>query len=188
MYFLGFRVTILDNPFGAPIDLGWVGLPFTLLWIVGIINALNLVDGLDGLAGGVALVAVATLFVISFHDVQPMMMLFCAALGGAILGFLFYNFNPASIFMGDTGSMFLGFVLAVSYDQDQPQAVHRDHRRTDHPRVPDSRHVVSRDGPARAAWEADVPRRSRAHPPSVCWRSASAIARRYLLLYGVCVF
>ena len=86
----------------------------TLLWIVGVVNAMNLIDGLDGLAGGVALVAVATTFVISFQRGEPLMMLFCAALGGSILGFLFYNFNPASIFMGDTGSMFLGFILAAS--------------------------------------------------------------------------
>jgi UDP-GlcNAc:undecaprenyl-phosphate GlcNAc-1-phosphate transferase len=75
---------------------------------------MNLIDGLDGLAGGVALVAVSTIFLISVHHVQPLMILFCAALAGAVVGFLFYNFNPASIFMGDTGSMFLGFVLATS--------------------------------------------------------------------------
>lgn len=114
MYYLGFRVTAIANPFGGPILLGVVSFPFTLLWIVGIINALNIIDGLDGLAGGVALVAVSTIFLISFHRNQPLMILFCAALAGSILGFLFYNFNPASIFMGDTGSMFLGFVLATS--------------------------------------------------------------------------
>ena len=75
---------------------------------------MNLIDGLDGLAGGVALVAVITTFLVSLQRGHPLMILFCAALGGAILGFLFYNFNPASIFMGDTGSMFLGFVLATS--------------------------------------------------------------------------
>jgi UDP-GlcNAc:undecaprenyl-phosphate GlcNAc-1-phosphate transferase len=114
MYYLGFRVDVIANPFGGPIMLGWVALPFTLLWIVGVINALNLIDGLDGLAGGVALVAVCTIFLVSFQRGEPLMILFCAALAGAIIGFLFYNFNPASIFMGDTGSMFLGFVLATS--------------------------------------------------------------------------
>ena len=114
MYGLGFRVTEIAHPFGESIHLGWVSLPFTLFWIVGIINAMNLVDGLDGLAGGVALVAVSTILVVSVHNVQPLMILFCAALAGSIVGFLFYNFNPASIFMGDTGSMFLGFVLATS--------------------------------------------------------------------------
>ena len=114
MYFLGFRVEEIANPFGSPLTLGWISLPFTLLWVVGVINAMNLIDGLDGLAGGVALVAVSTIFLVSLQRSQPLMILFCASLGGAILGFLFYNFNPASIFMGDTGSMFLGFVLATS--------------------------------------------------------------------------
>jgi UDP-GlcNAc:undecaprenyl-phosphate GlcNAc-1-phosphate transferase len=114
VYFLGFRVEEIANPFGNPIALGWAALPFTLIWVVGVINAMNLIDGLDGLAGGVALVAVSTIFLVSLQRGQPLMILFCASLGGAILGFLFYNFNPASIFMGDTGSMFLGFILATS--------------------------------------------------------------------------
>lgn len=114
VYALGFRVDTIANPFGDPIALGWAALPFTLVWVVGVINAMNLIDGLDGLAGGVALVAVSTIFLVSMQRGQPLMILFCASLGGAILGFLFYNFNPASIFMGDTGSMFLGFILATS--------------------------------------------------------------------------
>jgi UDP-GlcNAc:undecaprenyl-phosphate GlcNAc-1-phosphate transferase len=114
MYALGYRIDILTNPFGAPLHLGWIGLPFTVLWIAGVINAMNLIDGLDGLAGGVAFIAVATIFVIALVGAQPLMILFTAALAGAVLGFLFYNFNPATIFMGDTGSMFLGFVLATT--------------------------------------------------------------------------
>jgi UDP-GlcNAc:undecaprenyl-phosphate GlcNAc-1-phosphate transferase len=114
VYFLGFRVESIANPFGDTIRLGWAALPFTMFWVVGVVNAMNLIDGLDGLAGGVALVAVTTIFIVSLQLGQPLMILFCAALGGAILGFLFYNFNPASIFMGDTGSMFLGFVLATA--------------------------------------------------------------------------
>jgi UDP-GlcNAc:undecaprenyl-phosphate GlcNAc-1-phosphate transferase len=117
MYHLGFRIDALANPFGAPIFLGWASIPFTLLWFVGVINALNLIDGLDGLAGGVSMAAVLTTFLISLQRAHPLMMLFSAALAGAILGFLFYNFNPASIFMGDTGSMFLGFVLAAGATQ-----------------------------------------------------------------------
>jgi UDP-GlcNAc:undecaprenyl-phosphate GlcNAc-1-phosphate transferase len=114
MYWFGFRVDSIANPFGEAISLGWLALPFTLLWFVGVINAMNLIDGLDGLAGGVALVAVATTFAISVERGHPLMILICASVAGAIIGFLFYNFNPASIFMGDTGSMFLGFVLAAS--------------------------------------------------------------------------
>jgi UDP-GlcNAc:undecaprenyl-phosphate/decaprenyl-phosphate GlcNAc-1-phosphate transferase len=114
MYKLGYRIEAVANPFGTELQLGWMSLPFTLFWIVGVINAMNLIDGLDGLAGGVALVAVLTTFLISLQRAHPLMVLFSGALAGAILGFLFYNFNPATIFMGDTGSMFLGFVLASS--------------------------------------------------------------------------
>src|SRR5207237_10057622 len=88
--------------------------PVTVLWIVGIINAINLIDGLDGLAGGVALCAVVTNLIVSSMQPHHMMTLCMATLAGALLGFLFYNFNPASIFLGDTGSLFLGYVLAVS--------------------------------------------------------------------------
>jgi UDP-GlcNAc:undecaprenyl-phosphate GlcNAc-1-phosphate transferase len=90
-----------------------LSLPFTLLWIVGVINAMNLIDGLDGLAGGVAFFGVGTNFILSLMRGDVVMCLLMAALAGAILGFLIFNFNPASIFMGDTGSMFLGFVLAA---------------------------------------------------------------------------
>jgi UDP-GlcNAc:undecaprenyl-phosphate GlcNAc-1-phosphate transferase len=122
LYKMGFRIEALANPLGEPILLGWASVPFTLLWIVGVINALNLIDGLDGLAGGVALVAVLTTFLVSLQRGHPLMMLFSSALAGSIVGFLFYNFNPASIFMGDTGSMFLGFVLAATAIQTNQKA------------------------------------------------------------------
>ncbi len=114
MYYLGFRIDRIANPFGPDLELGLLAIPFTLCWFVGVVNAMNLIDGLDGLAGGVALFAVGTTFVVAFNQPNPLMMLFMAAVGGAVLGFLIYNFNPATIFMGDTGSMFLGFVLAAS--------------------------------------------------------------------------
>ncbi len=113
LYAIGFRIEILSWPFGPPLALGMLALPFTILWIVGVINAINLIDGLDGLAGGVALFVVATNFILAFSRHDVLVSLAMAALGGAILGFLVFNFNPASIFMGDTGSMFLGFVLAA---------------------------------------------------------------------------
>jgi UDP-GlcNAc:undecaprenyl-phosphate/decaprenyl-phosphate GlcNAc-1-phosphate transferase len=113
LYLLGFRVELIANPFGAELALGALSLPFTLLWIVGVVNALNLIDGLDGLAGGVAFFGVSTNFILSLVRGDVVMCLLMAALAGAILGFLVFNFNPASIFMGDTGSMFLGFVLAA---------------------------------------------------------------------------
>jgi UDP-GlcNAc:undecaprenyl-phosphate GlcNAc-1-phosphate transferase len=115
VYALGFRIDFIANPFGgAPVVLGPMALPFTMLWIVGLVNAMNLIDGLDGLAGGVAFAAIAATFAIAVLHGQPLMVLFAGALGGAVLGFLFYNVNPATIFMGDTGSMFLGFVLATT--------------------------------------------------------------------------
>ncbi|HUB05950.1 MAG TPA: MraY family glycosyltransferase, partial [Myxococcales bacterium] len=82
--------------------------------IVGVVNAFNLIDGLDGLAGGIAFFSVATTFVLAFSHHDVLMSLYMASLAGAVLGFLIFNFNPASIFMGDSGSMFLGFVLAAT--------------------------------------------------------------------------
>lgn len=114
MYFAGFRIEHVALPMGIFIDLGITALPLTMLWIAGVINAMNLIDGLDGLAGGVAFIAVITIFTLAALRGEPLMVLFTAALAGAILGFLLYNFNPATIFMGDTGSMFLGFVLATT--------------------------------------------------------------------------
>jgi UDP-GlcNAc:undecaprenyl-phosphate GlcNAc-1-phosphate transferase len=113
LFAAGNRIESLSLPFVGSLALGSLSLPFTLLWVVGVINALNLIDGLDGLAAGVAFFAVAATFAIAVLRQDPMMMLFMSALGGAIVGFWAYNFNPASIFMGDTGSMFLGYVLAV---------------------------------------------------------------------------
>jgi len=108
----GFRIEVISNPFGDPISLGILGLPVTLVWVAGVINALNLIDGLDGLAGGVAIFVLGTLFALGYLQDRVLVCLLCAALGGATVGFLFYNFNPATIFMGDTGSLFLGFVVA----------------------------------------------------------------------------
>jgi UDP-GlcNAc:undecaprenyl-phosphate/decaprenyl-phosphate GlcNAc-1-phosphate transferase len=110
----GFRIDSVDLPFLGNLSMGVFALPITVLWIVGIINALNLIDGLDGLAGGVAFFVCLANFVVAWLNGAPLVMLLSATLGGAILGFLLYNFNPASIFMGDSGSMFLGFVLATS--------------------------------------------------------------------------
>jgi Glycosyl transferase family 4 len=112
----GIPMRILVTTRSAWLALGILALPFTVLWIVGVINAINLIDGLDGLdglAGGVALFVVATSFILAFSRHDVLVSLAMASLGGAVLGFLIFNFNPASIFMGDTGSMFLGFVLAA---------------------------------------------------------------------------
>jgi UDP-GlcNAc:undecaprenyl-phosphate GlcNAc-1-phosphate transferase len=85
----------------------------TLLWIVGITNALNLLDNMDGLSGGVGAVAAAFFLLLAAMNGQYLVGSLAAGLMGACIGFLYYNFNPASIFMGDAGSMFLGFILAV---------------------------------------------------------------------------
>jgi UDP-GlcNAc:undecaprenyl-phosphate/decaprenyl-phosphate GlcNAc-1-phosphate transferase len=113
MWWAGYRVGAVTTPFGS-LDLGILGFPITIAWIVGVTNALNLIDGLDGLASGIALAATATIFWVSLSTGAPLMALFMACLGGALLGFLRYNFHPASIFMGDSGSLFVGFVLAAT--------------------------------------------------------------------------
>ena len=94
-------------------ELGWLSIPVTVLWIVAITNAVNLIDGLDGLACGVSAIGSMTLLVISLAISDGPVAILMAALTGGCLGFLPYNMNPAKIFMGDTGSTFLGFILAV---------------------------------------------------------------------------
>ncbi|HEX6041374.1 MraY family glycosyltransferase [Longimicrobium sp.] len=111
-YGFGFRVEELSFA-GATLDLGVLSLPVTLLWIVGITNAFNLIDGLDGLATGIGLVALGSTFAVAWMLGNPEVALVCAALGGALLGFLRYNFRPARIFLGDSGSLFVGFMVAV---------------------------------------------------------------------------
>ncbi len=88
-------------------------IPVTVLWIVSMTNALNLIDGLDGLAAGVAFIASATVCIVAMQNSFYVVAVLTAALAGSILAFIRYNFNPASIFMGDTGSMFLGYMLAA---------------------------------------------------------------------------
>jgi UDP-GlcNAc:undecaprenyl-phosphate GlcNAc-1-phosphate transferase len=111
-YQFGFRIEVLSLG-SAEFALGWLSLPLTLLWVVGVTNAFNLIDGLDGLATGVALVALATITFAAVHLGNYEVAIVCAALVGALLGFLRYNFNPARIFLGDSGSLFVGFLLAV---------------------------------------------------------------------------
>ena len=91
---------------------GWFAIPFTVFAAVGVINALNLIDGLDGLSGGVASIALSAFFILAWQDGNAVAMAICAGLFGALLGFLKYNVYPAKIFMGDAGSLSLGFVLA----------------------------------------------------------------------------
>jgi len=113
-YAAGCRMGLIYLPFLGLVDLGVLSLPLTIFWIVGITNAINLIDGLDGLAAGVVFCAAATNLVVAAIGGHVMVAVVMSALMGALLGFLFFNFNPATIFMGDSGSYFAGFLLAAS--------------------------------------------------------------------------
>ena len=106
------RIDVVTDPFGDYIYLEYLAIPATIFWVVGLTNTVNLIDGLDGLAAGVSSIAAVTIFLVAMEEGIPFVAMITAALAGAAVGFLYYNFNPARIFMGDTGSMFLGFMLA----------------------------------------------------------------------------
>jgi UDP-GlcNAc:undecaprenyl-phosphate GlcNAc-1-phosphate transferase len=112
-YHMGIRIEFLTNPFTGTATLALLSLPATLFWIVLVTNAFNIVDGMDGLAAGVGFIALSCMFLVSLQMGNMAIALVVAPLAGAVLGFLRYNFNPASIFLGDSGSLFLGFQLAV---------------------------------------------------------------------------
>ncbi|MFQ5456839.1 MAG: glycosyltransferase family 4 protein [Myxococcota bacterium] len=109
----GSRIAILTNPLGGHWHLGVLAVPISILWIVGITNAMNLIDGLDGLATGIGAIVSLTLLAIAIPDPVTFIPITAAALAGACLGFLRFNFPPARIFLGDTGSLLLGFLIAV---------------------------------------------------------------------------
>ena len=113
VYLLGVKINSI--PFFGGIDLGFWSYPITLLWIVGISNAVNFIDGVDGLAGSVVTVNAITLAIIAvtMSPSSPISALIGFILAGAMLAFLTYNFNPAKIFMGDSGALFSGFLLAA---------------------------------------------------------------------------
>ncbi len=117
IYFLaGVRMNILTIPFLGTFELGWLSFPITIFWILAITNAVNLIDGLDGLATGVSIIALFTMgviayFFLSITNVSVSIMIFC--LVAALIGFLPHNFHPAKIFLGDTGALFIGFMIAV---------------------------------------------------------------------------
>jgi UDP-GlcNAc:undecaprenyl-phosphate GlcNAc-1-phosphate transferase len=113
----GITVAFIGNPFGSN-NIQFpeaVGIAFTVVWIVGMINSLNFIDGLDGLSSGIALIAALTLGVLSLTQqvAQPLVAVFCFVLAGGLLGFLRWNFFPAVIFQGTAGVMFLGYTLGV---------------------------------------------------------------------------
>ncbi len=108
----GFRVFQLPLLFGSQ-TLGWLELPLTIVWVLWITNAFNLLDGVDGLAAGSALFSTVTVFVVSLVSGNFLVSSLTLALAGSILGFLRFNFNPATIFLGDCGSLFIGFMLSA---------------------------------------------------------------------------
>lgn len=111
----GIQIEWLTNPFGTLIVLPeLVAVPVTIFWIIGFTNTVNLIDGLDGLAAGVSFIASVSMFLLAYTMNQYLPAMIIVAMAGAALGFLQYNFNPAKIFMGDTGSMLLGYTMSVA--------------------------------------------------------------------------
>jgi len=111
---VGIRIKSVAVTDWLTFDFGWFSWPLTIFWIVGITNAVNLSDGLDGLAAGISAVACGVIAVFAIYSGQVVMAVLMLALLGSLSGFLFFNFNPAKIFLGDCGSLFLGFMIASS--------------------------------------------------------------------------
>jgi len=115
--FHGIVIEVFSNPLVFStidyVSLGYLSIPITVIWIVGITNSVNLIDGLDGLAVGVSAISSTVMLVIALIVADPNVAVIMAALAGACLGFMPYNLNPAKIFMGDTGALLLGYILAT---------------------------------------------------------------------------
>ncbi len=109
----GIRVDTVSIPGVGILVLGWAGYPFTVLWVVALMNIVNFIDGMDGLAAGVCAISSVTFAIIAVSLGRLDMGILAAVVAGSTLGFLWYNFYPASIFMGDSGSLLLGFLLAA---------------------------------------------------------------------------
>ncbi|MBM7707245.1 glycosyltransferase family 4 protein [Chryseomicrobium aureum] len=107
------QVEFINLPFGGTLEFGYFSIPLTILWIVAITNAVNLIDGLDGLAAGVSTIALITLSAMAIIIGNPFVASATAILAASTLGFLVFNFYPARIFMGDTGALFLGYMISV---------------------------------------------------------------------------
>lgn len=120
--FLGYQTSFFTPKIANSILAQLPNLVLTFFWLVGITNAINLIDNIDGLAGGISLITAAFLSYFFWRSGETGLMTFSLAIAGSLLGFLVFNFPPASIFMGDSGSQFLGFTLAVLAIARQPQA------------------------------------------------------------------
>ena len=113
LYISGFRVELLSNPFGQAFNLGILSFPVTIIWFLLVINAFNLIDGLDGLAAGIALIVALVLFAVGIQFRNFTVSFLAFTMIGSLAAFLKYNFYPAKIFMGDTGSLFIGLNIAA---------------------------------------------------------------------------
>lgn len=109
----GIQIEWVNNPFGGYFYLDYLSIPVTIFWIISFTNVVNLIDGLDGLAAGVSAIACITVILVSVQMDYFHVAMLTSALAGGIVGFIRYNFNPATIFMGDTGSMFIGYMLGA---------------------------------------------------------------------------
>lgn len=109
----GLQIEFINIPFVGQLEFGMLSIPVTIIWIIGITNAINLIDGLDGLAAGVSTIALISLAIMAMLMANPFVVATAAILAASSLGFLFFNFHPAKIFMGDTGSLFLGYMISV---------------------------------------------------------------------------
>ncbi|WP_096437103.1 glycosyltransferase family 4 protein [Alteribacter populi] len=109
----GLQISFINLPFGGVIEFGILSIPITIFWILAITNAINLIDGLDGLASGVSSIVLISISAMAFIMGNEYVMIVALLLLFSTLGFLVYNFYPAKIFMGDTGSLFLGYMIAV---------------------------------------------------------------------------
>lgn len=111
---VGIRINAVTITHSLVVHFGWLSWPITVFWIVGLTNAVNLIDGLDGLAAGICAAACGVITILTLLFGMPVMTIIMLSLLGALTGFLFFNFNPAKVFMGDSGSLFLGFTIASS--------------------------------------------------------------------------
>ncbi|MCP4051353.1 MAG: undecaprenyl/decaprenyl-phosphate alpha-N-acetylglucosaminyl 1-phosphate transferase [bacterium] len=114
VYHFGISISFISNPFGGMLFLSWLALPVTIIWIIGMMNIINLIDGLDGLAAGISAISAGALFIVALSTGQFVAATISIAILGSCLGFLRFNFWPAQIFMGDSGAMFLGYILATT--------------------------------------------------------------------------
>ena len=113
MYLIGFRVMSLTNPFGSDFMLGWLSFPITIIWYLVLMNAINLIDGIDGLASGICVIVCMVLLVVGINESNSIVIALSSFLLAGNLAFLRFNFYPAKIFLGDTGALFNGLILAA---------------------------------------------------------------------------